>query len=227
MTHKYQALDATRREIRVLDFSIMSKTYRLWRGMQWMAHWSQPLECRSIHVSLDDKARASYETISYCWGDSTPCKTIIIDDATLQIPLNTDRALRRAILWHDSDRIWIDAICIDQKNTEERNQQVALMGHVYSGGTGNIVYLGEPDSMTTTAIMNIKTLLQEVCQDIDGLGDGGTLTDLLLGTNGKPMYQERSLHTRINESSLIELFAKPWFRCVRLGGLDERQCLCS
>jgi hypothetical protein len=38
--------------------------------------------------------------------------------------------------------IWIDAICIDQSNTQERNQQVSMMGDVYGSATTVWVWLG-------------------------------------------------------------------------------------
>jgi len=39
-------------------------------------------------------------------------------------------------------RLWIDAICIDQTNTQERNVQVGLMREIYSVAQRTIIYLG-------------------------------------------------------------------------------------
>ena len=39
--------------------------------------------------------------------------------------------------------LWIDAICINQKDLEERGTQVANMGSIYRGASQVVVYLGE------------------------------------------------------------------------------------
>jgi hypothetical protein len=40
-------------------------------------------------------------------------------------------------------RIWIDAICIDQENTKERNHQVTMMRDIYSDAQSVIAWLGK------------------------------------------------------------------------------------
>jgi hypothetical protein len=37
--------------------------------------------------------------------------------------------------------LWIDALCIDQRNTAERNHQVQQMGRIYSGATTVPIWL--------------------------------------------------------------------------------------
>jgi hypothetical protein len=39
-------------------------------------------------------------------------------------------------------RVWADALCIDQSNIEERNQQVRQMGRIYSTAHHTVIYLG-------------------------------------------------------------------------------------
>lgn len=43
------------------------------------------------------------------------------------------------------DCFWIDAICIDQPNFQERNHQVAQMGDIYSHATAVTIWLGRDD----------------------------------------------------------------------------------
>lgn len=49
-------------------------------------------------------------------------------------------------------RLWIDAICIDQEDTSERNAQVAIMSRIYSSAKRVIVWLGIEDRFTKLAI---------------------------------------------------------------------------
>lgn len=44
-----------------------------------------------------------------------------------------------------SKTIWIDAICIDQGDPNERAQQVRLMKDIFSRASLTLVWLGEPD----------------------------------------------------------------------------------
>ncbi|KAF2025152.1 hypothetical protein EK21DRAFT_50533, partial [Setomelanomma holmii] len=73
-----------------------------------------------------------YYTISYTWGDEQDTVYIIINDAEMTVRVNCDYALRQALASEASKYLWIDAICIDQMATQERNHRVAMMGKVYS-----------------------------------------------------------------------------------------------
>ena len=61
----------------------------------------------------------------------------------LPITANCEAALR-AIRYVDEVRtIWIDSICIDQDDAQERSHQVSLMRHIYAEAWRVLVYLGE------------------------------------------------------------------------------------
>jgi hypothetical protein len=40
-------------------------------------------------------------------------------------------------------RLWVDAVCINQQDTQEQSSQVAMMAEIYSGARRTIVWLGE------------------------------------------------------------------------------------
>jgi hypothetical protein len=54
--------------------------------------------------------------------------------------------------------IWIDAICINQRDLEERAPQVHMMDRVYSQVLQVIVWLGPLDATTHTALHCISKL---------------------------------------------------------------------
>lgn len=64
-----------------------------------------------------------YEALSYVWGSKKHRKTIYIgksDRATLRITKNLYEALCE-LRYSEEDRVmWIDALCIDQANTDEK-----------------------------------------------------------------------------------------------------------
>lgn len=87
-------------------------------------------------------------------------KTILIDGETFQVRYNlfsalqTIRGICKKCLW------WIDAICIDQKNTSELNEQVRNMKEIYANSSGTLVWLGPPDEMTEIAFLHLNSLSQ-------------------------------------------------------------------
>ncbi len=68
--------------------------------------------------------------------------------------------------------IWIDGLCINQDDPEERNQQVALMAELYSKANLTIAYLGEPDEHTLAALQTalmLARLFEEVKYEMETL----------------------------------------------------------
>lgn len=113
------------------------------------------IQCHLKHVDLDDPL--DYVALSYVWGNPEATKPIKIRyDSTkitdrgqisrplslFQVTINLEAALRH-IRYQDHERIlWIDALCIDQKDNEERSAQVQKMGRVYSTASEVLVWLG-------------------------------------------------------------------------------------
>ncbi|KAM0426108.1 hypothetical protein ACHAPT_008739 [Fusarium lateritium] len=52
---------------------------------------------------------------------------------------------------NDTHELWIDAVCINQRDTDERTAQVALMSHIYSTAKSVVVWLGRESTFTQGA----------------------------------------------------------------------------
>lgn len=103
-----------------------------------------------IHVDMDfdtgPKERMHpfqrYEALSYVWGDPSDPQHIFFDgDVPFPVTRNLYAALRSLRLPHSGRRLWIDALCIDQGNYEEKNVQLGLMKRVYQQAEKVIAYL--------------------------------------------------------------------------------------
>lgn len=74
------------------------------------------------------KKLPTYEAISYTWadesGNASAAKTIFLNGLPFYVTANCEAALKRVRLPGRARTIWIDAVCIDQKNDEERGYQV-------------------------------------------------------------------------------------------------------
>jgi hypothetical protein len=104
-----------------------------------------PLRCELCNYSLQKQGPRThlYEALSYVWGDASKTLPIYIDNNQFPITTNLHAALSR-LRDHSFERImWVDAICINQKNPKEQGQQVQLMAKIYSNANRVIVWLGE------------------------------------------------------------------------------------
>jgi Heterokaryon incompatibility protein (HET) len=119
-----------------------------------------PLSCT---LSLEDwrNPTNSYEAVSYFWGERLHPKTIRIDGRSFQVTSNLESALQH--LRHGEEgqhrRLWVDAICINQKDTQERGQQVRQMFHIYNGAKQVIIWLGNATLESNKALTFINTSL--------------------------------------------------------------------
>ena len=62
-----------------------------------------------------------YEALSYCWGSPNEERLIYLDKQEVRIRENLWWALRHLRLANEERILWIDALCINQKDIEERN----------------------------------------------------------------------------------------------------------
>jgi hypothetical protein len=84
-----------------------------------------------------------YICLSYVWGDLKGKATIRINGRIFRVGKNLSSFLHHARRTLSSTYLWIDALCIDQSNTKERNQQVQQMGKVYTLAQTVLVWLGD------------------------------------------------------------------------------------
>ena len=109
---------------------------------------TEAVHCRLIVTSLE-AAKGHYEPLSYCWGDQTHRANIIVNDQyAFSIGTDLDTALRQLRSQHGPRTLWVDAICINQGDTSEKNSQVPLMTRIYQYGRRTLVWLGRHDSKT-------------------------------------------------------------------------------
>lgn len=106
---------------------------------------SAPIECR-IAVHSNQLERPEYEALSYAWGDPQDGeKTILVDGQPFAIRLNLWLFLEQLRRDRSVRVVWVDAICIDQRNTEERNHHVKRMGDIYRNACRTLIWLGPSD----------------------------------------------------------------------------------
>lgn len=84
-----------------------------------------------------------YNTLSYVWGDRTDQRLVTVSGRKVSITKNLYNALYRLRHPTDSITIWIDQLCIDQRNLSEKTHQVNLMRDIYRNAARCYLWLGE------------------------------------------------------------------------------------
>lgn len=130
MVLKYQPLDPAHSEIRLL--TLLPDT---WDG-----------NVRgSLHIaSLDDSPK--FEALSYVWGDLNITRRITVDHEPTQVTVNLEACLRRLRHVDEPRMLWVDALCINQRDVLEKNTQLSLMHRVYASASSVVVWLRENDN---------------------------------------------------------------------------------
>ena len=94
----------------------------------------------STHTLAD---APEYECLSYVWGTENSDRVLWLDREVIAISKNLDRALGRLRHETESRFLWIDLVCINQQDLDERKQQVQLMYRIFGQAKHVIAYLGE------------------------------------------------------------------------------------
>lgn len=98
---------------------------------------------QQAHDSMNvNQPETHFEALSYVWGKTKSITPIQVQGQPMQITENLESALRH-LRYQDKHRyLWVDAVCIDQENMEERPRQVSMMGIIYRSAERVVVWLG-------------------------------------------------------------------------------------
>ena len=112
--------------------------------------FEEDIQCTLSAFPLSGKPE--YTALSYSWGmdvdgDASLWRRIIINGRQLRITQNLYECLQQMCTTHKwTTPFWIDAVCINQGNVEERNVQVARMGAIYADAREVISWIGNGSS---------------------------------------------------------------------------------
>ncbi|EME89157.1 uncharacterized protein MYCFIDRAFT_86238 [Pseudocercospora fijiensis CIRAD86] len=165
----------------------------------------------------------AFEALSYAWGDKSRRQTAEVFHATptgltryrLEITANLDTALRHLRHYSESRTLWVDGICIDQGNIEERSRQVLRMRHIYALAWRVISWLGLSTENSNLALGTLQYLGQQVESSEDGWIYRSTEAQ-------EPHWWDRSKalpYSQLQWTAIEDLFSRSWFR--RLWVLQE------
>lgn len=96
----------------------------------------------------------TFDALSYTWadeqGDAARSGKIycVPDFSIIGVTKNCEMAIRWLRHPKKERRVWIDAVCIDQDNAQERTHQIAQMSSIFTSARRVIAYTGEGTDQT-------------------------------------------------------------------------------
>jgi hypothetical protein len=169
------------------------------------------INCTLFEVSKDTKTL--YEAISYTWGDASQQNNIRVNGRRLSIPRSVYKNLEtRSSMWRPRI-LWIDSICINQRDESEKVGQIKLMGQIYKEAYQVSICMQPPNnsqwatrqaSMIPTSDLPIST--SEVAEYLEAwlahyMVDKVANFDIEHSQKGQEILKTYSLHTQ----------QPPWF----------------
>jgi hypothetical protein len=147
------------------------------------------IQCELFEYSLQNSDTAHlYEALSYVWGNPDVKRSVFTHEYCFNVTTNLWAALSH-LRNHARERIlWVDAICIDQENREEKEHQIQSMAKIYAQANRVIVWLGEGADNSNLALKAIRMA-------------GGK----------RPTHHSDSGRV---QSAVLALLQRPWFRRI-------------
>ncbi|CAN9247212.1 unnamed protein product [Alternaria alternata] len=136
---------------------------------QRVENFDETVVCDLYVVDLA-RVKNKFEALSYCWGDSQADQIISIHRATVdemgqlhcgpaqEFPVrsNLHQALKHLRHTTQFVSLWVDAICIDQRDrpyaAAEKNRQLSMMSEIYNCAKNVCIWLGDPDEQSSKAL---------------------------------------------------------------------------
>ncbi|KAK0118337.1 hypothetical protein ONS95_012627 [Cadophora gregata] len=132
---------------------------------------ASPLECQLRTATFSDPE--AYDALSYVWGEAKFTASIQLNSVPFLITPRLEEALQY-LGYCDKPRVlWVDALCINQRNSNELRYQVGLMRQIYTNCKSGVVWLGPDEGGVLGRAMTLLTKM-EGC-DIESLGYQGNI----------------------------------------------------
>ena len=115
------------------------------------------LQCDIETVSLADPP--SYTALSYCWLDRNIVQPILIGGHVFEITLNLKNALQQ-LYRKGYTRVWVDKICINQSDLEERGYEIQRMASIYRAADQVVAWVADHESGLDKALLPIEKIYE-------------------------------------------------------------------
>ncbi|KAJ9412711.1 heterokaryon incompatibility protein-domain-containing protein [Fusarium oxysporum] len=187
-------------------------------GYSWV-----PIYCKMLMTPISEPM--NFQALSYTWGTAARTHSLKLPETDFRITQSLDEAIRHLRREDEAITLWIDQICINQENLQEKSLQIGLMSQIYSKAQRVLVWLGPAESGSDTMLANLGLesfyteekfpQLQPIVINADP-ADPLTIEFQALFEKGRSIYRD-------SLDAIIAWFQRPWFKRV---WVVQEFCLC-
>lgn len=123
-----------------------------------------PIHCHLEHVSL--ASDVPYTALSYCWGDGDIKESVHMANTRWPVTKNLEDALRE-LRRRGYLRVWVDALCINQDDLEERALQITRMASIYRVAARVVAWLADEGMEPASGLLVAKSIKQHDLERFD------------------------------------------------------------
>ena len=147
----------------------------------------------------------TYIAVSYAWDHTGPMCELILSNQKTMVRKGLETMLRTLHSSGGEISVWVDAICINQDNLEERNRHLTRMHEIFLMATDVICYVGEATTDSDLALELALSLgwQYRILQDKDGNW---------FANKDRKQYTKEELPRLC--AALYKLLLRPYFRRV-------------
>ncbi len=155
-----------------------------------------PLRGRIFSAPLD--SLPPYTALSYTWGEKnsdtdqklnlyTGASDNVTFSGQLTITFSLDEALRHISRPSETMTMWIDQICINQNDEDEKGAQVVVMRRIYGQAERVMIWLG-PGNTESYSFMDKMEQIGALAQEKGGLASGLARAGKAVGTKDEHQF---------------------------------------
>jgi hypothetical protein len=163
---------------------------------------THPMASLESH-SLEDPP--DYTAISYCWDPMSQKRGMFLCNKDSPLS-NKSFAISETVLEvlnqvNAGELVWIDQICINQGDQDEKLDQIYRMGEIYSKATKVFIWLGPTANESDVALESMEGMLDQVVR----------LNEATARREDLPLDLASAINTSHGQR-YGHLFSRPWFR---------------
>ena len=166
----------------------------------------EKIRCTMFATNLDEAP--GFEAVSYVWGDGTRNHMAHVNGYTLFIPQNAFHVLHDMSSTLMPRLIWIDTICMNQGDMQERSEQVQIMADIYSSARLVTIWMRTRPVLTNQTIRELAIDTEVAAGAIVMLNQFANYPDGRNEQNVKRLWHATSPKVR---ESIMGLVENQWF----------------
>jgi len=157
-----------------------------------------------------------YQAVSYTWGTEVATRQLWVGNAVIPITPNLFDLL---VQFRHADMpitLWVDMVCINQRNTAEQSVQIPLMADIYANAQSVLIWLGRgtPETDAVMAFMKRTGASFRARESLAGRFPSRA-RDLMGEDKSCGAYEDTEIWTLMESDPALELaplvWNRPWF----------------